>query len=173
MFDKELNDLYIEFLNKYPNLDYNIDKKVLDENYVKGLLYQIDNNEIINLLSKTIYLFNKEKIKQQRIKEKLNEYDFEKFIEPEKIITILRYMYYEYEIPNKEFIDICKTVLDYDIEKEFAIYLLEKEIIKMLDNDKLSLAKNGIMLTASLGFSLNDEDKDVYVYSIKKKINSI
>jgi hypothetical protein len=172
MSNRELDKLYEKFLNQYPSLDYDINKKATNINEIKGTLYQIENNVLIDLLANTIVAFNKEKEEKEKKYIKLKKYNFDKFMNLDKIITILKYMYYEYDVTTDDFINLCTKVLKEDVNKEFVKYLMDNDIIKLLDDNKVSLSTGGINLAVNLGLSLSDEDKDSYVYTIKKKINS-
>lgn len=169
---KDIEKIYIDLINEYPNLDYDINKKAININEIKAILYQMDNIRLINIVANSIMEINKEKKKEEEKYSKLKEYEFDKFISLDNMSKLLKYMYYEYDVTTYDFMNICTKVLKVEVDREFAKYLLENDIVKLDDNNKVSLSNKGIELSVSLGYSLEDKDKDEYVYKIKKKINS-
>lgn len=167
-----IEKIYTDLLNNYPNLDYEINKKATDINEIKSILYQIDNDILINIMANSILEINKEKEKEEKKYSKLKEYEFDKYISLENMAKLLKYMYYEYDISTIDFMNICTKALKVEVNRDFAKYLLDNDIVKLYGDNKVSLSSKGIELSVSLGFTLEDSDKEEYVYKIKKKINS-
>ena len=93
-----IEKIYTDLLNNYPNLDYEINKKATDINEIKSTLYQIDNDILINIMANSILEINREKEKEEKKYSKLKEYEFDKYISLENMAKLLKYMYYEYDI---------------------------------------------------------------------------
>lgn len=168
----DIMDIIKSFIEKNPNLGYISNPNSIISTNVKEELKKIDNNELINVLAAIIAEINNEEKKKQNRINILKEYEFEKYIPLDKMEQIIKFMYYEYEIRTTDFMNLCQKALDVNPDENFARYLINNDIVKLLDVDRLSLSTAGINLGARLGFTSGDKDKEEYVYKIKKKIGS-
>lgn len=165
----EIEVIINNFLNKYSNLDYTNNNNIINKGELDKNLEKIEKEDFVKFFSQLLNVINNEKYEYDLKLKKVNELKLD--IDNSNLINILKYMYYEYNVTRESFISICNNYLNIKNSKEVINLLINKDII-VEENNYLKLSSNGIVLAVSLGFSLDDKDKDEYVYKVKKKINS-
>lgn len=165
----ELEIIINNFLDKNPNLDYIINNNIIDKKELNANLEKMEKKELINFLSDILKIINQEKYEYSKKIKKIEELNLQ--VDSKSVINLLKYMYYEYNITKETFISICKKWLNIN-NYDNVLELLKREDVIVEDNSILSLSSKGIVLAVSLGFSLDDKDKEEYVFKVKKKINS-
>lgn len=156
----EKNNQINEFINDLLSKELSFKEGLSKEEIITFL----KSDQFVDTLADIIYTKNKRK-------EELNKKfpDNEVLIKYNNIEKLIQYMYYDYIINIYEFEKLAKQILG--SESQYIIKeLLDNEIAK-IEDDRVSLTNYGISVAISLGFSFEDENKEVFINQYKININ--